>query len=85
MIIPVASIAHVTAPSDTVDATNTNTNRVKGTQDGEATHTTTEGGAATTASEGALVNEENVRDVTGTTQSVEDSHMHNKYMGGSRR
>ena len=49
------------------------------------TYTITEGGAVTTALEGALVNEENIHGFTGTTHSVEDSHMHNKDMGGSRR
>ena len=41
MVIAVAVVAHVTAPSDTSDAPNIDTNKVKGTQEGEATHTTT--------------------------------------------
>ena len=57
----------------------------EGTHEGEVTHTTPEGGAGTTASEGVLVNGENFHDYTGTTQSVEDIHTHKKDMGGIRR
>ena len=85
MIIATTAVAHITAPSDTADAPNTDKNKVKGIKEGEVTHTTTEGGAATTVSEGASVNEENIHYFTGTTQSVEDSHIHNKNMGGSMR
>ena len=70
MKIAATAVAHVTAPSDTKDTPNTDKNRVKGTQEGEATHTTSEGRTVATISEGALVNEENVHDFTGTTQSV---------------
>ena len=41
MTIAVAAVAHVIAPSDTADALNKDTNRVKAIQEGEATHTTT--------------------------------------------
>ena len=85
MIIAATAVAHVNAPSDTADAPNTDTNRVKGTQEREVTHTTTEEGAVTTTLEGTLVNVENVHNFNGTTQSVEYSHIRNKDMGSSRR
>ena len=62
-----------TAPYATADAPNTDTNRVEGTPEGEATRTTAERGAA--VSERASTNGDNVHDFTGTTQSVEDSHI----------
>ena len=62
-----------TAPYATADAPNTDTNRVEGTPEGEATRTTAERGAG--VSERASTTGENVHDFTGTTQSVEDSHI----------
>ena len=57
-----------TAPSNTSD-----TNRVEWTQEGGTPSITTEGGVAVPEEE--LTNEENIHDFTGSTQSVEDSHI----------
>ena len=64
-----------TAPSNTSD-----TNRVEWTQEGGTPSITTEGGVAVpeggvAVPEEELTNEENIHDFTGSTQSVEDSHI----------
>ena len=64
-----------TAPSNTSD-----TNRVEWTQEGGTPSITTEGGVAVpeggvAVPEEESTNEENIHDFTGSTQSVEDSHI----------
>ena len=73
MIYAAAAVASAAASSDTTDASNADTNRVEGTQGGGAPTITTEGGVA--VPEGESTNEENIHDFTGSTQSVEDSHI----------